>query len=264
VATGAEEVWTGFEAGSADGSIRERFNSMGLLTVLGAGLIDGLNPCAFATIVFFVSYLSLSGRKGRELLLVGGSFTLGVFLTYLGVGLGLSALAQAVGFMSTFGRWVYALTAIICLVLAGISFSDYLKARRGEAGDMALSLPTFLRKRINAVIRKGQSARAFVLVAFVTGVAISVIEFACTGQVYLPTIVFVLSDPDLQARAMAYLLLYNIFFVLPLIVVFALAYYGTTSEQFGAVLRKHASKVKLATAVLFLALAAWLIYALLT
>jgi cytochrome c biogenesis protein CcdA len=231
--------------------------------VLGAGLIDGLNPCAFATIVFFVSYLSLSGRKGRELLLVGAAFTLGVFLTYLGVGLGLSALAQAVDFMSTFGRWVYAITAIICLVLAGVSIADYIKARRGEAGDMALSLPTALRKRINAVIRKGQSARAFVLVAFVTGIVISVIEFACTGQVYLPTIIFVLGDPELGSRATLYLLLYNIAFVLPLIAVFALAYFGTTSEQFGVVLRKHAAKVKLATVFLFLALAAWLIYALL-
>ena len=39
--------------------------------VILPGLGDGINPCAFATIIFFVSYLSLIERKGRDILLVG-------------------------------------------------------------------------------------------------------------------------------------------------------------------------------------------------
>ena len=34
----------------------ERFLSFGLFTVLGAGLIDGINPCAFTVLVFFISF----------------------------------------------------------------------------------------------------------------------------------------------------------------------------------------------------------------
>jgi cytochrome c biogenesis protein CcdA len=57
-------------------------------------------------------------------------------------------------------------------------------------------------------------------VTFITGVVISIIELACTGQVYLPTILFVLGVPELRLQAGVYLVLYNLMFVLPLVVVF--------------------------------------------
>ncbi|MGD8997499.1 MAG: hypothetical protein PVH80_05275, partial [Anaerolineae bacterium] len=88
VPTGADRFWADFDAQAARQGIIDRFRSFGAFTVVLAGLVDGLNPCAFATLVFFVSYLSLSGRKGREILAVGAAFTAGVFLAYFGVGLG--------------------------------------------------------------------------------------------------------------------------------------------------------------------------------
>jgi len=76
---GAEATWKDFDPERSETSIVERFRSFGILTVAGAGLMDGLNPCAFATIVFFISYLAFLGRKGREILAVGAAFALGVF-----------------------------------------------------------------------------------------------------------------------------------------------------------------------------------------
>jgi hypothetical protein len=146
--------------------------------------------------------------------------------------------------------------------LAVFSLIDYLKARRGQIEDMALVMPEVLRRRVHGVIRHASTARAFVLVALPTGAAISFLELACTGQVYLPTIIFVMSVPQLQARAVLFLLLYNLMFILPLVVVFGLTYWGTTSLQLGLFLRRHVAKVKLGTALLFAALAAWLIVAL--
>jgi cytochrome c biogenesis protein CcdA len=156
------------------------------------------------------------------------------------------------------GRWVYGLTALLCAGLAIFSFFDYLKARRGEIGDMSLNLPHHLRTRINAVIRKGRGAEAYVFGAFATGVVVSFLELACTGQVYLPTIIFVTSVPDLRVRAVLYLVLYNLLFVLPLVVVFILAYFGTTSQDLTRFLRKNAATVKLGMVLLFSSLAVWL------
>src|SRR5665648_1138250 len=51
-----------------------RFQSFGLAAVAVSGLIDGINPCAFATIIIFISYLTLINRKGRDILWVGGIF----------------------------------------------------------------------------------------------------------------------------------------------------------------------------------------------
>ncbi len=257
--TGADRFWTDFDAEKATRGLIERFKSFGVLTVVFAGLVDGLNPCAFATLVFFVSYLTLSGRKGREVLAVGAAFTLGVFLAYLGVGLGLYKLLGMLGDLLTrLGRWVYGLTAVLCAGLAVFSFFDYRKARRGDIGDMNLNLPHGLRQRINAVIRKGRRSQAYVWGALVTGVVVSFLELACTGQVYLPTIIFVTSMPDLRVRAVLYLVLYNLLFVLPLIVVFILAYYGTTSKDLTRFLKQNAATVKLGMVLLFSSLAVWL------
>jgi hypothetical protein len=160
--------------------------------------------------------------------------------------------------LSRVGRWVYGLTALLCAVLAVFSFVDFLKARRGDIGDMTLNLPHNLRMRINAVIRRGRKSQAFVAGAFVTGLVVSFLELACTGQVYLPTIIFVVSQPEMRGRAIVFLVLYNLLFILPLVVVFILAYYGTGSKQLTKFLQQRAATVKLGMTLLFAALGTWL------
>jgi len=115
-----------------------------------------------------------------------------------------------------------------------------------------------LRMRINATIREGRKTRAYVAGAFVTGILISFLELACTGQIYLPTIIFVSSLPELRLQAVGYLVLYNLLFIVPLAVVFVLAYFGTTSKDLTAFLQQRAASVKLGMMILFITLAAWL------
>jgi cytochrome c biogenesis protein CcdA len=260
--TGAERTWAGFDPEEGQQGILDRFRSFGALTVLGAGLIDGLNPCAFATLIFFISYLAFTGRRGRDILFVGLAFALGVFLTYLLVGLGLLKAIQSLGFFTALGRWVYLITALLCIALAALTIRDFFKARKGKVGEMTLKLPLRLRRRIHQVIREGAQMRAFVGVAFFTGFVVSLIELACTGQVYLPTIVYVLSQPDLAARAFLYLVLYCLMFILPLVVVFVLSYFGTTSDQLGRFVNRHTAAIKLATGVVFIGLALWMTWSL--
>jgi cytochrome c biogenesis protein CcdA len=259
VSGGAEAIWVDFDPEQSTMSIIERFRSFGILTIVGAGLVDGLNPCAFTTIVFFISYLTFLGRKGWEILAVGAAFALGVFLTYLLVGMGLLKVMEELSFLTALSRWIYGLTALLCLALAAFSLLDYHKARRGDPQAMALRIPLRLRRQINRVIRKGAKAQAFVPIAFTTGFVVSIIELACTGQVYLPTIIFVMGVPDLQERAFLYLLLYNLAFILPLVVVFGLVYFGTTSEQLGIFISRRTATIKLGTALLFLVLTGWLV-----
>ena len=259
--TGAERTWEDFDPDEAGQSIIDRFQSFGVATVLVAGLIDGLNPCAFATLVFFISYLTFTGRRGKDILFVGLSFTLGVFITYLLVGLGLLTVVQSLGIFSALGKWLYLLTALLCIVLAMLTFRDYGKARQGQTSEMTLKLPMSLRRRINKVIRESSQVRAFVAMAFVTGFVVSLIELACTGQVYLPTIVYVMSQPDLAGQAFLYLVLYCLMFILPLIVVFLLSYFGTTSEQLGRFVNRHTATIKLITGLVFVGLALWMTWA---
>ena len=262
--TGSAEPWADWEAqkGSAEGQIVERFRSLSLLTVIGAGLLDGVNPCAFATMIFLISYLAVRKRKGRELLATGAAFTLGVFLTYLGVGLGFLRFLASLPMLATVGRWLNAVTALLCLVLAVGSFADYRKAREGRLEDMSLKLPERMRGWSRRLIREGSAATSFVLASFLLGMVVSLIELACTGQVYLPTIVFVLGVPGWRAMATVALVTYNVMFIVPLVVVFLLVYFGTTSQQLIRWMTRRTAAIKLGTAVLFVLLAVWLGYSL--
>jgi phosphoglycerol transferase MdoB-like AlkP superfamily enzyme len=93
----------------------------------------------------------------------------------------------------------------------------------------------------------------------VSGFIISLLEFTCTGQVYLPTILFVTNIPSLRGSAVSYLVFYNLMFIIPLLTIFGLAYWGVTSEQLAFFLRKKAPTIRLLTSLLFLALAGVLV-----
>jgi cytochrome c biogenesis protein CcdA len=258
-ATGAERTWDEIDI---EACREEVAIDWPLLTVFFAGLVDGLNPCAFATLVFFISYLAFTGRRGRDILFVGLAFALGIFVTYLLLGFGLLKAVQALPFFTLLGRWVYLITALLCGILAVLTFRDFLKARQGATGEMTLKLPLNLRRRINKVIRENSQTRAFVVMAFVTGFVVSLIELACTGQVYLPTIIYVLSLPGAETQAYVYLLIYCLAFIVPLIVVFVLSYFGTSSEQLGQFVNRHTSTIKLITGLVFVGLTLWMTWTL--
>jgi len=224
-------------------------------------LIDGINPCAFATIVFFISYLTLLERKKQEILMVGLSFTLAVFLSYLAFGMLLrEVFAGLVDLVGPVLRPILNITiALVCLVLAILSLDDYRKARQGRVKDMALRLPDRLRRWVNAVVRKSMNARTFVLASFVAGVVVSFIELACTGQVYVP-IIQGLTNPAYRAQSTLALIVYCLAFITPLVAVFVASYTGTNSRQLSALLQRHTATVKLATALVFLGIGLWLIY----
>ncbi len=260
--TGSEPFWQDYEEEipSAKESIVQRFRSWDLVAVMGAGLLDGVNPCAFATIIFLVSYLALQRRSKSHLLLAGLLFAAGVFLTYLAIGLGMFTAIDRWAPLDTIGRWLYLATAVICLALAWGSFVDYRRARQGRLEDMTLKLPDRLSNLGHKLIRERLGATGVVVSSLLLGGVVSLIELACTGQVYLPTIVFVLGVPDLRTRATIALVLYNLMFVVPLIIVLILVYYGTSSRQLVSWLQRRAAAVKFGMGLLFTGLGVWLLY----
>ncbi len=260
--TGTEIPWEEARAFQerSEMSIRERFKSMSAFTVLSAGLIDGVNPCAMATLVLFISFLSFIGRKGKDLLFVGAVFTSAVYVSYFLIGMGIFHFLKGMGFASTLGKAVFTGAAILALMFGVLSVYDHLKFKRGSYEEAKLKLPKFLKRRVDSVIREGAGIRNYILAAAAVGLIISITEFVCTGQVYLPTIAFIAEVPSLRMKGLAYLFLYNIAFVVPLIVVFTAAYRGTTSMDLSLFWRKHVKSVKLVTAILFFVLAGLLLF----
>ena len=235
--------------------VRSRFESFGVGAVAIAGLIDGVNPCAFTTIVFFLSMLAYLKKTRRELLVVGAGFTVGMFAAYFLLGLGLLGAVRAFSVSRGLSSGLACGVAVLAFALAAWSFIDAVRyIRTGDAKHVTLGLPKRVKDRIHKVIRSGLGTRGLVIGSLAVGFLVSLLESLCTGQVYLPTIVFVTRAPGLRAAAVGYLLLYNAMFVLPLVGILALTYFGVRSEALGNLLRKRLALAKLAMAGLFASL----------
>ncbi len=230
----------------------ERFEGFNAGAVAAAGLIDGINPCAFTTIVFMLSMLAHLGRSRRQLAVVGAGFTAAIFVTYLLLGLGIFRVIKSFSVSHGLSTAITCAVALLAFGLAGWSLIDAVRYHRtGDAKKLTLGLPGPIKQRIHQVIRSGLKTRNLLIGSIGVGFLVAVLESVCTGQVYLPTIVLVARSPALRAHALAYLLLYNLMFILPLVGILVLAYLGIRSESLGQFLRDRLLALKLAMAGLF-------------
>lgn len=237
------------------------FKRLTFWMMAGAGLIDGINPCAFAVIVFFISFLSVYKYTRREMLVVGSAYCAAVFLSYVLLGLGAFKFLYALqGFY--YVMWTLkAATVLLCAVFLALSVYDFVHyARTKDASGLVLQLPakykTFIHKVMHAFLKDRQkSVWRLGIAAAAVGFVVSVAEAVCTGQVYLPTIVVVLKEAGEHFwLAAGYLLFYNLMFIVPLAGVFLLALAGYESKTFGGWLKKHLGVTKILMCLVFFAL----------
>ncbi|MCX7590000.1 MAG: hypothetical protein N2255_00060, partial [Kiritimatiellae bacterium] len=195
--------------------------------VMVAGLLDGINPCAISTLVFLLSFLTVGRLRGRRLLLVGLVFCLATFLTYGAVGFGLLRALHALSWFPRLRKTVDLLLVAVLLTLAVYSLRDAFRFRRsGSANDVVLKLPQAARERIGRIAHKTRGAGFQLAGVFILGVCVTALESVCTGQVYVPTLALVVRMGTSVFRGFLLLCLYNLMFVVPLIVIVALMYRG--------------------------------------
>jgi len=251
------------------------FNGFKPLAIAGSGLIDGINPCAFTVIVFFISYLAFQGYKKLELIIIGLTFIFSVFLTYLLIGLGIFNFLYQINSFWVISRVFNISIGIISLILGGAAIYDLLKFRKTQdTQGLLLQLPRVVKNKIHSIIglhyrktgepeaRKPLFGRLVKLIisAFVTGFLVSILEAVCTGQLYLPVISFILKTTPFKLKAFGYLIVYNIMFIVPLFIIFILALFGVTSGAFAQFIRKHMASIKLLMSIVFIGLGISLVW----
>ena len=209
------------------------FKRISFWAIVAAGLVDGINPCAFAVIVFFISFLSVYKYDKKEIILVGSAYCGAVFIAYILIGLGLFNFLYK---MSSFYyvMWGFKwLTIGLCALFLILSFYDFIVYQVTKKSEkVILQLGKNNKERVHKIIRyflrdKNKSSFRLFCSAVVVGFTVSLIEAVCTGQVYLPTIAVILKEANQDFwRAMFYLLTYNLMFIVPLVIIFALSVLG--------------------------------------
>lgn len=279
--------WEGFIAGSLgpppsvkcdvipEIDLISRFKRFTPALIIGVGFVDGLNPCALTVIVFFISFMAVQGYKKRELLGIGSCFIFAVFLTYLLIGVG------ALGFFYRFNQFWLLVTIInyligsFSIILGILTVHDIVIYKKtGQTEGLFLQLPKILKNQIHKVIglfgrvtdkATGRTSEAkfsykLIVSAFITGFIVTLLEAVCTGQAYIPTISFILKTSSLKIQALGYLLLFNLMFVVPLILILMFSIFGVTSERFGKFMKKYLLIIKILMAAAFFGLGIFLIW----
>lgn len=174
--------------------------------VVTSALIDSINPCAIGVLILMVSVLLAAHQSIKKLLLLGTLYILSVFLVYLLAGLGLLYFLAQLPLVLT--EYI-AITISILIVGAGIvEIKDYFWYGRW----FSLTIPPIFAKKLHQYTSKATLMGVFFLGAFV-----SAVELPCTGAPYLAIIT--LLSQYLDFTAFLLLVLYNILFVSPLLVI---------------------------------------------
>ena len=174
-----------------------------------AALIDSVNPCAFSILLLTIAFLLSIGRLRSNVLQIGSSYIVGIFIVYLLIGLGLLQtlhLFDTPHFMANVGAGLLVLLGVINVV------NEFV-----PAFPIKLAIPHAAHRRIAVLME-----RASVPTAFLLGGLVGLCEFPCTGGPYL-MVLGLLHDQATYFTGVGYLILYNVIFVLPLVLILLLA-----------------------------------------
>lgn len=215
--------------------------------VITAGLLDGINPCAFSVFVFLILYMAAAPKRKKVMMRTVAGFAAGVFSVYLALGLGLREVAHQAARYHWIKSWLYAGAGLILFVLALFSFIDFLRMRKNRLP--LIRIPDKLKKRIT---RLEEKAGLYWTGAFLTGGLVAWLELGCTGQIYFPVILSIAGRSP--AEGLGLLFLYNIMFILPLLAVGGAVLSGFSVRRFRGAYMRFLPLAKLFMALFFILL----------
>lgn len=183
--------------------------------VVGSAAIDSINPCAIGVLILMISVVLGGGGSTRRLLALGSAYIFAIFFTYLVAGLGLIYFFSEIPII--LAEYLSIFVGILVIAAGLFEVKDYFWYGKG----FSLQIPKYFANKIHEYSKSKQSIAGVMFL----GAFVAAVELPCTGAPYL-AIITILS---INFNFMAFLLmvLYNVIFVLPLIVILVMVAAGT-------------------------------------
>lgn len=174
-----------------------------------SAIIDSINPCAFSVLILTIAFLFSIGKMRSSILKIGMSYIVGIFFVYLLIGLG---LLQTLHLFNT-PHFMAKIGASLLIILGGINLINEFFPKF----PIKLKIPHLAHSKMAGLMERGSITTAFIL-----GGLVGLCEFPCTGGPYL-MVLGLLHDQKTYLSGVGYLLLYNLIFILPLVIILAIA-----------------------------------------
>jgi cytochrome c biogenesis protein CcdA len=227
-----------------------------LITFILLGLVDSINPCAIAMLLMFISLLNFSTKK-RVILSVAFTYIGTIFISYFLFGTVLYRFLTAIpggSILVQIVPWVIIVLSAVLVVLNGYDFIvTYLERYDKVKNQLPKGIQRFNQRLMKAFTTKMEEGSPVVyLITFLVALIVSVTEFLCTGQAYLTAILHLIQSSTLVGRGIVLLLIYNLIFVFPLIVITFVAVKANSVMGISIFMRERLHYVKLFSALVFL------------
>lgn len=214
--------------------------------VLGAALVDSVNPCAIGVILFLSSALLRVSSK-KILLRLGITYILTVYIVYMLSGLGLIWFQHVLiskGFAEITGIFV----GTFVIILGLIEIKDFFWYGKG----ISLEIAPRYKEQLTQMAQRFSFLGVIVIGGFV-----AIVELPCTGGPYLAITAILAKSFDKQA--FIYLCVYNFIFILPLLGILLLIYFGSSTMKLKEWRIENRKWMNLASGLLMVSLGALLI-----
>ena len=227
-----------------------------LITFVLLGFVDGVNPCAIAMLLLFISMLSFSDQS-KTLLKISFIFISAIYISYFLFG---TILYQALSSLTGIAPileivpWVIVGISIVVVILNLYDFIvTLLKKYDKVKNQLPNRIQRFNRKLMETFTKKLEEGSLMIyVIAFFIGVVISFTEFLCTGQAYFTAILHLIHFSNHVGRGLLLLAIYNLIFVLPLIIIALVAVRTKSVIRVSSFMRKNLHWIKLFNVVVFL------------
>lgn len=187
--------------------------------IMGAALADSVNPCAISVLVILLSFISLYHESRKRLILSAASFISSIFITYMLIGVGIVKALTFLGITELVRNGI----GVLAIVVGVVNLKDFFVY---GAGGFATEIPQSWRPFLFSLLRRATTP----LAAFAMGAVVTLIELPCTGGPYFFAL-GILAKWGLTPQFFAYLILYNLIFISPLIAISVLVYLGKLSVE---------------------------------
>ena len=233
------------------GSIDPTDVSLPMFTIAIAGL-DAFNPCAFFVLLFLLSLLVHAKSRGR-MALIGGTFVLISGVLYFAFMVAWLNVFLLFGALTA----VTVVAGLVAVVIAAINIKDYFWFQQG----VSLSIPDDAKPGLFRRMRNLTTASSLPLILAGTvalAVAANSYELLCTaGFPLVFTRVLTLNElPTLSYYS--YLLLYNVVYVIPLLLIVAVFVWTLGSRKLS---ERGGRTLKLVSGLMMLGLGLVLLFA---
>jgi len=192
-----------------------------LPTLIGLAAADAVNPCELAILTLaLIAILTHYPRERKKVLQIGFAFTAAIFIMYFFYGLILINFFKAITQLALFKIWLYRVLGVVGIILGGLNIKDFFSY--GALG-MVTEVPRKWRPRMKNLISRITSVKG----AIIVGIFVSLFLTPCTIGPYI--ICCGILEPLAFLETIPWLLLYNIIFVLPMIAIILIIYFGFTT-----------------------------------